>query len=227
MTGENASQLAEQAKRVRRARLRRWWLMVITWVGIPTLGATLYYSFWVSPEYESVTKLLVEPASPAPITENDEPARRPLDTLLVELVHSRGMLEKLERAIPFRSHYQGADLFTRLSEASGTEEAFEFYQKKVVVSLGAKNSHVLLKTRALTPEMAVSLTNRILEFSQQTLAQVTGEPVALQLLSGPSLPDEASYPRRAWSILTVLFVSFALLSVFSMLIGAVRDHANM
>jgi len=49
----------------------------------------------------------------------------------------------------------------------------------------------------------------------------------LTIVSGPSVPTEAAYPRRMWSILTVLVVAFALMGVVSLLLGAVREHAKV
>lgn len=52
------------------------------------------------------------------------------------------------------------------------------------------------------------------------------EPRNLVVVSGPSLSDESTHPRRLWSIATVFFVALSLMGVLSLLAGAVREHAN-
>lgn len=54
-----------------------------------------------------------------------------------------------------------------------------------------------------------------------------GQTRYLTVVSGPSRPDEARYPKRVWGIATVFVVSFALMGIFSLLFGAVREHAKV
>lgn len=54
-----------------------------------------------------------------------------------------------------------------------------------------------------------------------------GQARYLTVISGPSLPDEARYPKRVWGIATVFVVAFALMGIFSLLFGAVREHAKV
>ncbi len=49
----------------------------------------------------------------------------------------------------------------------------------------------------------------------------------LTIVSGPSIPTEAAYPKRLWSIATVFVIAFSLMGVFSLLLGAVREHAKV
>ncbi len=48
----------------------------------------------------------------------------------------------------------------------------------------------------------------------------------LVTISAPSLPENATKPRRLWGIATVFFLSLVLMGVFGMLAGAVREHAK-
>lgn len=48
----------------------------------------------------------------------------------------------------------------------------------------------------------------------------------LVILDGPSQPDRASVPRRAWGILTVAIGALVLVSVLSLLGASVREHAK-
>lgn len=46
-------------------------------------------------------------------------------------------------------------------------------------------------------------------------------------ISGPSQPDEHTFPRFWYSMLTVLVLSFAILGVGALLIASIREHANV
>ncbi|MBA2544164.1 MAG: hypothetical protein H0V17_31255 [Deltaproteobacteria bacterium] len=48
----------------------------------------------------------------------------------------------------------------------------------------------------------------------------------LVVLDGPSHPDTAAMPRRAWGILTVAIAALVLVSVLSLLGASVREHAK-
>ena len=62
---------------------------------------------------------------------------------------------------------------------------------------------------------------------QKQLERRIAMPPKLVLLSAPSTPTQASYPKRLWSTATVFVVSLALLSIVSMLGGAIREHARI
>ena len=49
----------------------------------------------------------------------------------------------------------------------------------------------------------------------------------LATIASPSKPDEATYPRRVRSVLTVFVVSFLLMGIGALLSAAVREHARL
>lgn len=49
---------------------------------------------------------------------------------------------------------------------------------------------------------------------------------ALIVVSTPSSPTEAVYPRRAYGVASVLFISLLLFGIASLMIAAVREHAQ-
>jgi capsular polysaccharide transport system permease protein len=49
----------------------------------------------------------------------------------------------------------------------------------------------------------------------------------LLALAEPSLPEQATHPRRAYGILTTFFVALALFGIVRLLISAVREHAQI
>lgn len=46
-------------------------------------------------------------------------------------------------------------------------------------------------------------------------------------IAGPSHPDQATFPRFWYSVLTVLVLAFAILSIGTLLIASIREHANV
>jgi capsular polysaccharide transport system permease protein len=48
----------------------------------------------------------------------------------------------------------------------------------------------------------------------------------LVMVSKPSLPSEAVYPRRFYGVISVLFISLLLFGIASLMIAAVREHAQ-
>jgi capsule polysaccharide export protein KpsE/RkpR len=60
-----------------------------------------------------------------------------------------------------------------------------------------------------------------------TASEAAGhEETPLVVVAAPSLPNEPSYPRRLYGVATVLFVSLLLFGIGSLLIAAVREHAQ-
>ena len=61
------------------------------------------------------------------------------------------------------------------------------------------------------------------------LARVEADRQHLYLvqIAPPSQPDEATHPRSGHGILSAFAVSFAFLSIASLLLASVREHANL
>ncbi len=57
-------------------------------------------------------------------------------------------------------------------------------------------------------------------------ASVRARETPFVTISKPSTPTEPAYPRRLYGVMTVLFVSLGLFGVGSLLISAVREHAQ-
>ncbi len=49
----------------------------------------------------------------------------------------------------------------------------------------------------------------------------------LAVIAAPSKPDDSTYPKRAYGVLTVFVMSFLLLGIASLMIAAVREHARV
>ena len=144
----------------------------------------------------------------------------------------------------FREHVQvttaaGAPLRLRVRAFSG-EAAAEFAASLLAIAEQRVNEIALrpiddqlAKARARLAAARKELTepSEHLEAAEAAVRQLEllrdGQTRYLTVISGPSKPDEARYPRRVWGVATVFVVSFALMGIFSLLFGAVREHAKV
>ncbi len=56
---------------------------------------------------------------------------------------------------------------------------------------------------------------------------VDGQRRYLSIVSPPSTPDEARYPKRAWGIATVFVIALTLMGILGLLLGTIREHAKV
>ncbi len=54
-----------------------------------------------------------------------------------------------------------------------------------------------------------------------------GQARYVSILSPPSAPDEARYPKRLWGIATVFVISLAMMGILGLLLGTIREHAKL
>lgn len=80
---------------------------------------------------------------------------------------------------------------------------------------------------ALDVELARDQMRGALEAAETAHVEATRRRHELVVVAEPSLPAEARYPRRAWSVATVFFAALVLMSVFRLLVAVVREHAQI
>lgn len=208
---------AEIASAARREKARKLTRSVLLWVGLPTLLATIYFGFIARSEYESVATLVFTKTSEA---ERDA-------TILREYALSRDMLSELDKTVSFSERYQrGGDFLSRLAPNAGSETRYAFFRRHVDAQYDS-HSHVLtLKVRAFSGARAQQFARQVLTLGQSFVTRVRAQPPSFLVVAAPSSPDEATHPRRIYSILTVFFGALALFGVGSLLIAAVREHGR-
>lgn len=82
------------------------------------------------------------------------------------------------------------------------------------------------QSRSIDQQIAEKRLEAALEGEQQAELDVGRAQRYLVVLDGPSEPDAATLPRRAWGISTVFVGALVLVSVLSLLGAAVREHAK-
>jgi capsule polysaccharide export protein KpsE/RkpR len=209
----------EVARRIRRERARRLLRALVLWVVVPTLLGAIYYGFVAATQYESVATLVMSADAKNP---------QVAATILREHLLSRDMLRKLESHQQLREHYrQGGDAFSRLPAQARSETRYRFYRDHVDARYDAQTHVFTLTVRAFSGAAAQQFAKAMLQESRDfVMAMTHSQASPFVVVAQPSAPDEASYPRRGYSILTVFFASLALFAIGSLLIGAVREHAQ-
>ncbi len=218
--GETAKPSAAQiARQVRHERARSLALALVLWVGIPTILSVVYYGFVARQQYESVSTLVLRGA------EADAAMHA---TTFTEYALSREMLAQLDNDLGFSAHYRdGGDPFSRLSPKAGSETRYEFFRQKVDARYDSASHVLTLRVRSFSGKSAQEFCAAILERASHFVASVDdATQQALIVVAKPSAPSEAKYPRRAYEIVTVFLASLAIFSIGSLLIAAVREHAQ-
>ena len=79
---------------------------------------------------------------------------------------------------------------------------------------------------AVAVEVARQRVTRALADQATLIDELARTRPHLIVVRAPSVDDEPSAPRRAWAIATVAAVAFALVSIASLLLAAIREHAS-
>lgn len=210
----SAAELAELARRQRARKLVR---RLAIWVAAPTVIAAIYLCFLARNQYESVSTLVVRNGNGGHIV------------MLQEFMTSRDMLSKLEKAQHFAEHFKKqGDLIFGMSSLGGSETRYKVFRRFTSVSHDTATGVVTVTARAFDAKLAHDAVQLMVDEGSHFLASIdpaqTSSPVVV--IARPSLPNESSYPRRAYGVLTAFFVSLAVFVIGALLIAAVREHAQ-
>jgi capsular polysaccharide transport system permease protein len=192
--------------------------MVIGWVVVPTLLAALYLFAVARDQYQSVATLVVHGS-----------AANTSAVMLREYLQSRDILARLEQRKKFSQHYaEHGDLVFGLADDAGSETRYAAFRRVVSVRHDASSGVVTLVVRAFSPVAAHDFAQAVVDEGERFMESVAGESGSTQLsqIARPSLANESNYPQRAYGVLTAFFVSLALFVIGSLLIMAVREHAQ-
>jgi capsule polysaccharide export protein KpsE/RkpR len=212
---ERAPSAAEVARAARRRRARKVGLSLLLWVGLPTVLAALYYGLLAADQYTSHATLMLRGQSG--------------DAVLVsEYLQARELFAALDADHTLSRHYVDyGDPVTGLSARAGQESRIAFLQRQVSVRLDASTGVLRLTARAHDGEAARRFVAALVASAQRVLAERAGHPDStLVVISAPAAPDEASGPRRAYGVLTAFVLSLLAYAILSLLVAAVREHAQ-
>lgn len=208
---------AEIAERARRQRARNLVRRLGMWVAAPTLLAAIYLCFIARNQYESVSTLVVRSGNGAHIV------------MLQEFMTSRDMLTKLESTQHFADHFKKkGDIVFGMSRLGGSETRYKLFRRFTTVSHDTTTGVVTVTARAFDAKLAHDAVQLMVDEGNAFLTTLDPaqqlSPVVV--IAKPSQPNESSYPRRAYGVLTAFFVSLAVFVIGALLIAAVREHAQ-
>ncbi|MBL4838303.1 MAG: hypothetical protein JKY34_12080 [Kordiimonadaceae bacterium] len=143
------------------------------WVLAAVLLVALYYVFWASDRYSTVSLLYVKSSetgaamSPVQFFGGNQGEGRD-GALLMVYTQSRDMLFTIEKAIRFNEHFSSgdADLFSRMPENPSAEERLKFFKKHLTVSMNPDSGIISIRTQAFTPEFSLKFIEAVIKASE-------------------------------------------------------------
>ena len=147
-----------------------------------------------------------------------------LDTLQAELVREKTNLKQLlsyqQKSAPqVVASMERIDALTRQIEDETTK----------LVGDGSSNLNELLAEYTnlqLELEFAKDAYASTLVALEQSRAEATKKLKHLVVVSAPNLPDEALYPRKAYILVTTLFVLLLLYGIVRMVFASIQEHQD-
>jgi len=171
------------AKALRRQRSRRLAVRLGVYVLLPSAVATSYYAGLASPQFESFATFTVQSSELRPSLAVDGllaglagGGGGSRDALVVrDYVLSRDMLTRLDKERGFIAHYKSrsADFISRLSANASFEEAYAYFNHKVICDYDQISGAVTVRVRAFSPAQAVSMSAAILSYSEEMVNKLS------------------------------------------------------
>lgn len=158
---------------------------------IPMTLATVYFAFFAADRYVSTSTIIVKQAShessalpgAALLLAGVTPPSRE-DTLYVqEYVHSLGLLQRLDKKLNLRAHYQSAqnDPVFSLAGNSTQEEFLDYYRKRIEIKLDDLSSLLTIRVQGFEPSFAQALNQAILDESEHFVNEFSQQIASEQL----------------------------------------------
>ncbi|MDX1401952.1 MAG: hypothetical protein R3245_08525, partial [Kiloniellales bacterium] len=142
-----------------------------------------------------------------------------------ELAKTRTELESLEAVLQPNTH----QLVSLRNKAASLERQIKVERQRLV-SRGEgtlSESASSFEAAAFEKEFAEEAYQSTLRFLDISRIEAAQKAYYLSVLSEPDLPDEALYPERLRSVLTVFGVCLALFLISAMLLAVIREHARL
>jgi capsular polysaccharide transport system permease protein len=169
--------------------LHRKWARKIAWriswfVGLPTVLASIYFAFWASNQYESVTIIAVRGVDLSNGSHSESWLGSAVGTngnsrevlSIRDYILSRSMLESLAQSQRYVQHFQDQkwDAFSRLAKRTTREQTYQFYLGKVAADYDSASGSLTLRVRAFDPERAREFARAIVTQSESLVADLAG-----------------------------------------------------
>jgi len=174
---------------------------LLLWVGLPTLGAILYFGLIASDMYQSESKYTIQGSDmrggsgldsligmlPVGVGASEYDARA-----VQEYILSRDVLRRLDREEGFIHHHQdpGIDWIARIPADATFEDAYEYYEGLVDVRHDSQSGVSTLTILASTAEDAQRFAHAVLRYAEEMVnelserAQLDRMTFALQEVAG-------------------------------------------
>jgi capsular polysaccharide transport system permease protein len=171
ISGGNAGFKARKGARAFRLALLASFVVIVL---LPLLGESLYWGLIASKQYATEAKFSLRTGESSPLDAlggmMGAPASQTAqDTqVVVNYIKSRTMVEALNRALDLRRIYSrpDADYFSRFKQGDAIEDLVKYFKKRMDVSIDVSSGIIQLEIRAFTPEDALTLTQKTIEFSE-------------------------------------------------------------
>jgi len=151
-------------------------------LAIPNIFAIIYYGFVAADQYQSEARFVVRTSTPA--IGKDQlgkatgiPSAKIIqDTQIVtNFIHSRAILETLERNINLRSRFthEKADYLARLGADVTYEEFQDYWDRMVRTSISPSSGIITVTVRAFTAEDARDIVTAVVAASEHTINELS------------------------------------------------------
>ncbi|MBN2524940.1 MAG: hypothetical protein JXR76_01015 [Deltaproteobacteria bacterium] len=163
-----------KSRKRRKKRAIRLVQKLMFFVVIPTIVASVYFYRYANDQYESIASVSIQ-RDGAPSVGLDTiigsfgGSGSAQDALTIEAyILSRDMLRSLDKEENYIQHFKNPkiDIITRLKTDATFEDAYEFYQKMILVEYSSESGVLGLKVRAFDAQSAQRFARRIIELSE-------------------------------------------------------------
>lgn len=145
-----------------------------------------------------------------------------ISRLQEELIRTRGQLTQLKVFAPDSPHPPALELRARTLEAEIAAETEKVTGgEQSLASKAAEYQRMQLEREFADKQLAVAMA--ALESARN---EAHRQQLYLETISKPSLPDDASYPKRLRGIATTLILGLVAWGILSMLLAGVREHQH-
>lgn len=145
--------------------------LLFFFVALPTLFVFLYYNFFASPMYISLTKFSVKNTNPTftgldigSLLVGGNGAANSDNFIVLEYLNSLKLGKEVDDVLQVKKHFSNSDydLLSRLSKVATNQDFMKYWLWVVSSSLDTESGVISLEVKAYTPEMAQQISKEIL-----------------------------------------------------------------
>ncbi|MCP5156300.1 MAG: hypothetical protein H6983_19155 [Ectothiorhodospiraceae bacterium] len=152
-------------------------------VGLPTLIAAIYYTFFASDIYISETRYAIRAGDDSPaagllssVLGGSAGSSTSNDTVIVrDYILSRDMLRGLQVQLDLYAHYSSSavDWLARMPSDATEEDFLDYYRDMVDITIDTTSNVTTLRVRAFDAAMAQRIATKLIELSEQLVNRLS------------------------------------------------------